>query len=250
MFRPRIIPALLLRGNGLVKTRKFADPVYVGDPINAVRIFNELRADELVFLDILATKEKRSISLDFVKKVGEEADMPFSAGGGIDTVEHIRRLLGVGAEKVVLNTHAHRNPSFVREAADAFGSSTIVVCLDIKTDWLGRRRAFVEGGGESTGKTPEEAARLMEEMGAGELIVQSITRDGTMEGYDLDLIRSIADQVSIPVVALGGAGSYKDLRRAHDEGHATGLAAGSLFVFQGPKRGVLINYPDRSEVGW
>jgi len=248
MFRPRVIPVLLLQGTALVKTRRFGAPVYLGDPINAVRIFNDLKADELVFLDIMASKNGRMVSLDFVRKVGEESNMPFSVGGGIRTVDDIRGVMGAGAEKVVLNTHAALNPSLVEAAANAFGSSTIVVCIDVKKDILGRWRTWILGGTKSTGHSPEEYARLMEQQGAGEIIVQSIARDGVMEGYDLNLIRRIADSISVPVIALGGAGSPEHLRQGYLEGHATGLAAGSLFVFQGPKRGVLINYPERSEL--
>ncbi len=249
MFRPRVIPVLLLRGNALVKTRRFGEPKYIGDPINAVRIFNDLKADELVFLDIQASKEKRTISRDFVRRVGEESNMPFAVGGGIRTLDEIRGLLSAGAEKVVLNTYAATDPDLVEMAAHAFGSSTVVVCIDAKKDILGRQRTWTFGGTKSTGHTPEEFARRMEQKGAGEIIVQSISRDGMMEGYDIDLVRRIADSVTIPVIALGGAGSPEHLRRAHVEGHATGLAAGSLFVFHGSKRGVLINYPERSEIG-
>ena len=249
MFRPRIIPVLLLRGDALVKTRGFGKDTYIGDPINAVRIFNDLKADELVFLDIMASRQNRCISLEFVRRVGEESNMPFAVGGGIRTVEDIRALLGAGAEKVILNTYAASDPNLVEKAAQAFGSSTIVVCIDVKKNLLRQPRTWIFGGTRSTGSAPQEFAREMERKGAGEIIVQSISRDGMMEGYDLDLTRTIADSVTIPVIALGGAGSPEHLRQAHVEGHATGLAAGSLFVFHGPKRGVLINYPERREMG-
>jgi cyclase len=249
MFRPRVIPVLLLRGGALVKTRGFARPTYIGDPINAVRIFNDLKADELVFLDVQASREGRTVSLDFVREVGEEAEMPFSVGGGIRSVEDMRAILGAGAEKVVLGTQAALDPGLVRAAADAFGSSTVVVCMDVMPDLLRRPRVWTHGGSRATRHAPEDYAALSEERGAGELIVQSIPRDGTMEGYDLDLVRRISERVTIPVVALGGAGSLEHLRQAHREAHASGLAAGSLFVFHGPRRGVLINYPDRSETG-
>jgi len=248
MFRPRIIPVLLLRGNALVKTRRFGKHKYIGDPINAVRIFNDLKADELVFLDILASRQNRTIALSFVKDVGEEANMPFAVGGGVRTLGDIQGILGAGAEKVVLNTAAVANPELIEDAADAFGSSSISVCMDVKKDLLGRPRTWIVGGTKSSGHTPLAFARLAEERGAGELIVQAIPRDGMMEGYDIDLIKSISEAVTIPVVALGGAGSLEHLRQAYGQGHATGLAAGSLFVFHGPKRGVLINYPDPSEL--
>ena len=247
-FRPRVIPVLLLRNQGLVKTERFGSERYIGDPINAVRIFNDLRADELVFLDILATREKRLISLDFVRDVGEEANMPFAVGGGIRSLGDIRKILSEGAEKVVLNSFAAENPDFITEAADAFGSSTITVCIDVKKKRLGPTRTWTAGGTRATEYAPEEFARLAEQKGAGEIIVQSIPRDGTMEGYDLDLIGQVSDAVTIPVVALGGAGTLDHLRQAYHETHASALAAGSMFVFHGPKRGVLINYPDRADI--
>lgn len=249
MFRPRIIPVLLLRRGRLVKTRAFGAPVYLGDPLNAVRIFNELRADELVLLDIDASKERRSIPAEFVRRVGEEAEMPFAVGGGIRSVEQIRSILGEGAEKVILNTGSVLDPGLVAQASAAFGSSTVAVCLDVKRDVWGRLRTWSRGGSRSTGMTPDEHAQRAEGEGAGEIIVQSIARDGAMQGYDLALVQRISNIVTIPVVALGGAGSYEDLRQGFHQGHATGLAAGSLFVFQGPSRGVLIHYPDRKDVG-
>jgi len=248
VFRPRVIPVLLLRQNGLVKTVAFDKPKYIGDPVNAVRIFNDLRADELVFLDIMATKERRTISLDFVKDVGEEANMPFAVGGGIRTVKDIRAVLAAGAEKVIIGSYAAERPEFIAEASAAFGASTIAVCVDVKTSLFGRAKVMTVSGTKAIADTPEDFARRMEQRGAGEIIVQSIDRDGTMSGYDIDLIGRVSAAVTVPVVALGGAGKLDDLRRAFAEGHATGLAAGSLFVFQGKKRGVLINYPEKSEL--
>jgi imidazole glycerol-phosphate synthase subunit HisF len=248
MFRPRVIPVLLLRNGGLVKTEKFGSHRYIGDPINAVRIFNDHRADELVFLDILATRERRLISLDFVRDVGEEANMPFAVGGGIRSVQDIREILSAGAEKVVINSFAAENPDFIAEAADTFGSATITVCMDEKPKRFGASRTWTAGGTRPTPYTPEQFAQIAQQNGAGEIIVQSIQRDGTMAGYDLDLLDRVSRAVTIPVVALGGAGSLDDLRRAYHETYATGLAAGSMFVFQGPKRGVLINYPDPAEL--
>lgn len=249
MFRPRVIPVLLLKGTALVKSVKFKDHRYIGDPINAVKIFNDLRADELVFLDISATKERRLIDLGFVREVGEEANMPFAVGGGIRTLEDIRRIIEAGAERVVLNTVAAENPEFVRQAADAFGSSTIAVCVDVKKKWFGAATTWSAGGTRASGQTPVEFAKQATQFGAGEIIIQSIERDGTMQGYDLQLVRSVSEAVPVPVVALGGAGSLVHLQQAYVEGFASGLAAGSLFVYHGPKKGVLINYPERAEIG-
>ncbi len=248
MFRPRVIPVLLLRDGALVKTRRFGDATYVGDPINAVRIFNELKADELVFLDILASREGRAVSLEFVTRVGEEANMPFAVGGGLRDLNAIRNVLNAGAEKVVVSSQAAITPGFVAAAAATFGSSAITVCMDVKTSPAGVRQIWIHGGSQPTNHAPEAFARQMEEEGAGELIVQSIERDGEMAGYNIELISRVSAAVTIPVVALGGAGCLGDLVRAYREGHASGLAAGSMFVFQGPGRGVLINYPERSEL--
>ena len=244
MYRPRIIPVLLLKNRGLIKTVAFDKPKYIGDPINAVHIFNDLHADELVFLDTEATREKRLISLEFVKDVGEEANMPFAVGGGISTIEDIRKVIAAGAEKVVICSAAANHPEFIREAADEFGSSTIAVCIDVKKKFLGGTKIWTHSGSKATSYTPVEFARLMEEKGAGEIIIQSIERDGSMNGYDIDLIRSIAEAVKIPVIALGGAGSTEDLKKAYHEAYANGLAAGSLFVYNDKYKGVLINYPE------
>ncbi len=250
MFRPRIIPVLLLKDLALVKSVGFKNFKYIGDPINAVKIFNDLKADELVFLDITASKENRLISLDFVKDVGEEANMPFAVGGGIRSIEDIRKIISAGAEKVVINSYAAENPDFIKEASDTFGSSTIVVCIDVKKKLFGGLQTWTLNGSKSTKFSPVEFARLMEEKGAGEVIIQSIEKDGTMEGYDLNLIKSISESVNIPVVALGGAGKLIHLEEGYQKGFANGLAAGSLFVYQGSKRGVLINYPSKSEINF
>jgi len=248
MFRPRIIPVLLLKDLALVKSIGFKDFKYIGDPINAVKIFNDLKADELVFLDITASKENRLISLDFVKDVGEEANMPFAVGGGIRSIEDIRKIISAGAEKVVINSYAAENPDFIKEASDTFGSSTIVVCIDVKKKLFGGLQTWTLNGSKSTKFSPVDFAKLMEEKGAGEIIIQSIEKDGSMEGYDLDLIKSISESVSIPVVALGGAGKLIHLEEGYQKGFANGLASGSLFVYQGSKRGVLINYPSKTEL--
>lgn len=247
MFQPRVIPVLLLKDEALVKSIGFKDHHYIGDPINAVRIFNDLRADELVFLDIQASKENRLISLDFVRDVGEEANMPFAVGGGIKTIEDIRAIINAGAEKVIINSAAIQNPQFIKEAAAYFGSSTIVVCMDVKKKWLKGIQTWGVNGSVSSGFHPIEFALKMEELGAGEIIVQSIEKDGTRSGYDIPLIRSISEAVQIPVIALGGAGSIDNLTEVHEQGYASAMAAGSLFVYQGTKKGVLINYPSKEE---
>jgi cyclase len=248
LLRPRVIPVLLLRNNVLVKTIAFKNEKYIGDPINAVHIFNDLEADELVFLDIDASIEHRTIDLEIVKQIGEEADMPFAVGGGIRTIEQIRNLIAAGAEKVVVSSFAVEDPDFIRKASDEFGSSTISVCIDVKKKFLGAQVVWTHGGKKSSSYKPVDFARLMEEKGAGEIIIQAIERDGGMNGYDVELIRSISEAVTIPVVALGGAGKVDDLKEVRDKGYANGLAAGSLFVYQSARRGVLINYPEKGSL--
>jgi imidazole glycerol-phosphate synthase subunit HisF len=247
MFRPRVIPILLLKGQGLVKSVKFKDYRYIGDPINAVRIFNDLKVDELVFLDILASKQKRCIPMDFVRKVGDEANMPFAVGGGICNIEQIKEIINGGAEKVIINKFAIDNPDFIKQASDEYGSSTIVVSIDVKKKFLGKQQVYKYGGKIPTGIDPVSFAVLMEEKGAGEIIINSIDNDGTMTGYDLELIKRISMAVNIPVVAAGGAGTIKDFKLAISS-YASAVAAGSMFVYHGPRKAVLVNYPTKEEL--
>lgn len=247
MFRPRIIPVLLLKNKGLVKSVRFKNYKYIGDPINAVRLFNDFKADELTFLDIEATKEKRLISIDFIKKVGEEANMPFAVGGGVRKLIDIEKIIKSGAEKVIINTMAIENSDFIKHASDEFGSSTIVVCIDVKKTFFGKEKICSNAGSRFGNYSPEEFAMLIEDKGAGEIVIQSIDNDGLMNGYDIDLIKRVSAKVSIPIVALGGAGKIEHLKEAYNNGFANGLGAGSLFVYQGKARGVLINYPDINE---
>lgn len=247
MFRPRIIPCLLVRSGGLVKTIRFKKDTYVGDPMNAVRLFNDLRVDELVFLDIDAHKDGRTISPELVRAIGAEASMPFAVGGGIRTFEDAKELISAGAEKVVLNTILSERPTLVREITGYFGSQSVVASIDAKKDIFGRYRVAVQGGKKILSVTPHDFAKKMEEYGAGEILINSIDRDGIGEGYDVELTKSVSDAVSIPVIALGGAGEYVHLRDAVRKGGASAVAAGSLFVFYGPRRAVLINYPNKEE---
>ena len=247
MFRPRVIPILLLKGKGLVKSVKFKNHRYIGDPINAVRIFNDFKADELVFLDIIASIEKRTISLDFVRNVGDEANMPFSVGGGIRSIRNIRDIINCGAEKVILNTYAVENPDFIKKASEEFGSTTIVISMDVKNKIFGRRCLKIVDGTKSTVLDPVVFARKMEKFGAGEIIINSIDNDGVMKGYDLDLIGKVKDKLNIPMTVLGGAGALKDIGKAIEKFGIIGCAAGSLFVFKGKYKAVLINYPSQEK---
>lgn len=244
----RIIPCLLLRDNGLVKTVRFKDSTYVGDPINTVKIFNEKEVDEIFFLDIDATKLKKEPPYELIKNIASECFMPFAYGGGIHSIEQIERIIKSGAEKIIINTQAHLGKGFLAEAVKAFGSSTIAVSMDVKKEFIKGNRVFVRGGTQSTGIAPVEYAKRIEGEGAGELLVNSIDRDGVMEGYDIDLIKSISDSIRIPLIACGGAGKLSDFRSAFKDGGASAVAAGSFFVFHGKRRAVLITYPSYSEI--
>lgn len=248
MFRPRIIPVLLLKGSGLVKTVRFSSPTYIGDPINAVRLFNDFGADELVFLDIRASSEGRTISSDLVRKIGDEAYMPFSVGGGISGIEQIRELLSLGAEKVVLNSYVPGNFSLIDQASKTFGSQSIVVSVDVKKRLLGGYEIMTNSGRKRVNTDMVRYIMEAEAAGAGEIMINSIDRDGTMTGYDIALIKEVSRSVRIPVIACGGAGSLADMKRAYTEGGASACAAGSIFVYHGLRKGILINYPEKSEI--
>ena len=244
----RIIPCLLLQNNGLVKTVKFRESTYIGDPINTIKIFNEKEVDEIIFLDIDAAKTKKEPSYDLIRNISSECFMPFSYGGGIHSIEQIEKIITSGAEKVVINSCAFLKKNLVKQAADQFGSSTIVVSIDVKKDFLRGNTVYIKGGTQSTGKNPVEYAREIENEGAGEILINSIDRDGVMSGYDIELIRSITQAVKIPVIACGGAGKLDDFRSAVKDGGASAAAAGSFFVFHGKRRAVLITYPSYSEI--
>lgn len=243
MSRPRLIPVLLIKGGGLVKSVRFKGHKYIGDVLNAVKIFSALRADELILLDIEATVNGKTIDTGLVKEIGEEAAMPFSVGGGIATISQIQQLLAAGAEKVVLGSVAAQTPAFVKTAAATFGSSSIAVCIDYKKSLFAGQQVRFGNAKKLRKGSIVDFARLMQKMGAGELILQCVDNDGKMMGYDLQMLKEVSNATTLPLVALGGAGTTADLREAHFEGRASAVAAGSLFVFQNNRRGVLINYP-------
>ena len=243
MTRIRIIPSLLLIGDGFYKTIKFKNPRYVGDPINTVKIFNEKGADEIVILDIAASREKKPVNYKKIAEIAGEAFMPMAYGGGIRTFDDARKVFDAGFEKVVLNSSAVENPALIGEIARVYGSQSAVVSIDGKKNWMGKYKVYTTSGTKDTGKTPGDFARDMENAGAGEIIINSIERDGTWEGYDIELIRSVSEAVKVPVIACGGASGMADFRKAVIEGGASAVAAGSLFVYQKKGMGVLISFP-------
>jgi cyclase len=239
----RIIPCLLLRGNGLVKTKKFKDAVYVGDPVNAVRIFSEKEADELVILDIDATREGREPNYELIAEIAGECFMPVAYGGGISTLEQARKLIRCGIEKVVINSASVESTVFIREIADVFGSQAVVGSIDARRTLFGGHRVFVKSGTVDINLKPEDHASTLVQAGVGEIFLNSIDCDGQMEGYDIALIKKVSARVNVPVVACGGAGTLDHMRKAMNQGGASAVAAGSFFVFYGKHRAVLINYP-------
>lgn len=248
MNKTRVIPVLLLRGKGLVKTVKFKEPKYIGDPINSVRIFNEKEVDELVFLDIMATSEGRGPDFELLADIAGEAFMPMAYGGGITTLEQVQRIFALGFEKVILDTAAYVTPQLISEAAAIYGSQSIVGCVDVRRTFLGRYELSSHAGKTKQSVGLKEHVQTLERLGVGEIIVNAVDRDGTQSGYDIKLIREVSSSVEVPVVACGGASSIDDFAAAVHEGGASAVAAGSLFVFVGPHRAVLINYPARSDL--
>ena len=247
MLKTRIIPVLLMKNRGLYKGIKYRNHKYVGDPINTVKIFNEKEVDELILLDIEASLKKKPIDFEFIKEVVSEAFMPIGYGGGIKSLEEAQKLFSIGVEKIVLNTYAVLNFDLVKSLVDKYGSQSVVFSLDVKKDFWGKRKVYIKSGTEKTQYEPLEVALKMQELGVGEIILNDIDRDGTFEGYDIELIKLIARNTKVPLIACGGAKDITDFRKAKEAGaHACG--AGAMFVFHMPHRAVVISYPDYNEL--
>jgi imidazole glycerol-phosphate synthase subunit HisF len=246
MLRSRIIPCLLVHKGGLVKTLGFDKPKYVGDPLNAVRIFNEKEVDELMVLDIDATREGRDPDYSLIRNLAAECRMPLAYGGGVRSVEQFERLVSLGVEKVAVSAAAVADPELISAAAARVGRQSVVAVLDVRCRSSGWEM-FTHNGTRATGLDPVAFARRAEDLGAGEIVVNSIDRDGHMKGYDLDLVRRVREAVTRPLTVLGGAGSLADIGALVREFGIVGAAAGSLFVFKGVYRAVLINYPARAD---
>ncbi|HHH49952.1 MAG TPA: imidazole glycerol phosphate synthase subunit HisF [Saprospiraceae bacterium] len=244
----RIIPCLLLKDEGLVKTIRFSSPKYVGDPINAVKIFNDKEADELMVIDIYATKEKREPNISILEDIVSEAFMPIGYGGGISTSKQITQILKCGVEKVVINYQAFRNIEFIKNAVNEFGSSTIVAGIDIKKNFWGKEKVYLKNGKIKTDKSPVSWAVELATAGVGEILINSIDLDGTYKGYDITLLQEISDKVDIPIIACGGAGSLLDIKEVFQKTSVQAAAAGSIFVYHGPHKAVLISYPTQEEI--
>lgn len=245
MLRPRIIPCLLIHNNGLVKTVNFEDPKYVGDPLNAVKIFNEKEADELIVLDIDATVEDREPDFELIKNLASECRMPLCYGGGVKTPEQAKKIVNIGVEKVALSSAIVENPQLVKRLAEAIGAQSVVAVLDVKKTGFFTKsyEVFIHNGKKSTGLDPSKFSQKLEEFGVGEIVINSIDKDGVMDGYDFELLQEVRSSVEVPMSALGGAGSLDDIEELIEEFGIIGAGAGSLFVFKGKYKAVLINYP-------
>lgn len=243
----RYIPILLLKDGGLYKTRKFGKETYLGDPVNTIKIFNEKLVDELVFLDIAAARSRAAPNIEMLKEIAGECFMPLAYGGGLNSVEQVRDILAIGFEKVVVNSAAWTDPELVPSLARVFGSSTVVGSIDVKKNWMGREKVYICGGSEAISMSVVEWAQELERRGVGEIMINSIDKDGEMTGYDLELIKRVSDAVTVPVIAAGGARDKDDLKAAVQDAGASAAAAGAMFVFQGKHRAVLISYPGSKE---
>ena len=241
------MPCLLLRDSKLVKTIKFKNPNYVGDPVNAIKIYNEKEVDELIFLDITATVEKKKPNFKTISEIASECFMPLSYGGGITNLEDMKTIFNLGAEKIAINSYGVENPSFITKASEKFGSQSIIVSIDVKKKLVGSYEVYTHSGTKNANMNPVDWAKKVEDLGAGEILLTSIDRDGTMEGYDLTLIKTVSESVNVPVIVCGGAGKIEDFAEAIQAG-ASAVAAGSLVVYHGSAQGVLINFPTRDEL--
>jgi imidazole glycerol-phosphate synthase subunit HisF len=248
MLETRIIPTLLLRNASLVKTVKFGKYDYIGDPANTVRIFNELEVDELIFLDITASVEKRGPNLKVLREICEECFMPLAYGGGIRDLNMAEKIFKMGFEKIAINSYAFENPNFITQLADSFGSQAIIGSIDVRKSFWGEQQVYGIAGKKNMKKNPAEWAIELEKFGAGEILITSIDNEGSWEGFDYELVKQITKAVTIPVIAHGGAGRIDHIRKVVNEAGASAVAIGSMVVYQKKKMGVLVNFPDKHEL--
>jgi cyclase len=243
MLEKRIIPCLLLHKGGLYKTEKFKKPTYIGDPINAIKIFNEKEVDELILLDIDAAAKNNEPNYKMIDDIASECFMPLCYGGGIKDVQQMKMVYSLGVEKISISSQAFLNPNLITEASGMFGNQSVLVTIDVKKDFFGIKKVFIKNGSVNTKLDPVVFFKKMEDLGAGEIVINSIDNDGVMKGYDLELLKLLKSNSKIPVIGLGGAGNLEHIKEAFKISKIDGVACGSMFVYQGPLKGVLISYP-------
>jgi cyclase len=248
MLQKRIIPCLLLHKGGLYKTEKFKKPTYIGDPINAIKIFNEKEVDELMFIDIDATVQNKEPDYSMIENIASECFMPLCYGGGIKSIDHMKKIYSLGVEKLSLSSQAVLNPKLISEAANLFGNQSIVVTVDVKKDFFNNKKVFINNGKKNTKLNPVDFVKQIEEFGVGEIIINSIDNDGVMKGYDIELLKEVKSNAKVPIIALGGAGKLEHIEEAFKVAKVDAVACGSMFVYKGPLKGVLINYPSHNEI--
>jgi len=243
MLQKRVIPCLLLHKGGLYKTEKFKKPTYIGDPINAIKIFNEKEVDELMFLDIDATVHDKEPNYKMIEDIASECFMPLCYGGGVKSIAQMKKIYALGVEKISLSSQAVLNPHFISEAAHIFGNQSVIVTIDVKKDFWGNKKVFICNGKTNTKLNPTEFIIHIESLGAGEIVINSIDNDGMMMGYDIELLKELKANTKVPIVALGGAGKLEHIKAVFADTNVDAVACGSMFVYKGPLKGVLISYP-------
>ncbi len=248
MLQKRVIPCLLLHNGGLYKTEKFKKPTYIGDPINAIKIFNEKEVDELMFLDIDTTIANKEPNYKMIEDIASECFMPLCYGGGVKNIEQMKNIYSLGVEKISISSQAVLNPNLIEEASQVFGNQSVIVTVDIKKDFWGRKKVFINNGKKNTKLNPIEHIVQVEKLGVGEIVINSIDNDGLMNGFDLELLKVIKSNIKVPIIALGGAGNMNHIKEVFDVAHVDAVACGSMFVYKGSLKGVLINYPKYEEI--
>ncbi|MFY4768214.1 AglZ/HisF2 family acetamidino modification protein [Aliarcobacter butzleri] len=248
MLQKRVIPCLLLHKGGLYKTEKFKKPTYIGDPINAIKIFNEKEVDELMFIDIDASVEDREANYKMIEDIASECFMPLCYGGGVKNIEQMKKIYALGVEKVSISSQAIINPNFIKEAARLFGNQSVIVTIDIKKDFWGNKKVFINNGKKNTKLNPIDFIKQVESLGAGEIVINSCDNDGIMKGYDIELLKEIKENTKVPIIALGGAGNLNHIKDVFENSKVDAVACGSMFVYQGPLKGVLISYPSYQKI--
>lgn len=248
MLQKRVIPCLLLHKGGLYKTEKFKKPTYIGDPINAIKIFNEKEVDELMFLDIDASVQNAEPNYKMIEDIASECFMPLCYGGGVKNIEQMKKIYALGVEKVSLSSQAVLKSNLIKEASDIFGNQSVIVTVDIKKDFWGKQKVFINNGKKNTKLNPVDFIKQVETLGAGEIVINLVDNDGVMKGYDIELMKEIKSNTNLPVIALGGAGNLNHIKEVFQSSHVDAVACGSMFVYQGSLKGVLISYPPYQKI--